>query len=454
MKNSVHDNGGFIGRVANYAAVDYYTTLESNNYAVENGVYTNVSMATGFTSSTNVVFSTDGTKVYFHESGTRNGNYATLSTPSDLSTASSLTSYSVRNNISVQGLTFNPTGTMLYYVGSSGNIYISALSTAWDISTRGSETILSLGIPSPIDFQFNNDGTKAYTMRSGNIYLWPLSTAYDFTTKGSIVSKSLGISGQEGFRFNNDGTKLFALHGQASPGARIVEYSLSTAYDITSAGAGTTHSDISTQLSDPRGFTFSHDGTNFYVVGENNANVYEYSFTSTVTFNQNKKNTAVWSMGAHYLNREATPQGGYRYIKWHITDIKSMSASMTQISELYLKYNGSNISWGSATITNPGGNNPSSEQPSKLIDGDEYSKVLDNNIDQGGGSIFIIDAGVGNLFGFDSYYYVTGNDTSARDPISWTIEGSNNGTNYTVLHTVTNATITDSRIADTQTFTL
>jgi len=304
MKNSVHDNGGFIGRVADYTAEDYYTTLEPTNYAVENGVYTNVSMATGFASSTNVVFSTDGTKVYFHESGTRYGNYATLSTPSDLSTASSLTSYSVRNGTSTQGLTFNPTGTMLYYVNNSGNIYISPLSTAWDISTRHSETIISLGIGNPVDFQFNNDGTKAYTMRSGNIYFWPLSTAYDFTTRGSIVSKYLVIGGQEGFRFNSDGTKLFTLHGQTSPGARIVEYSLSTAYDTTSVGAGTTHSDIGTQVSDPRGFTFSHDGTNFYVVGENNTNVYEYSFTSNLTVNQNKKNTGVWSMDADYLNAE------------------------------------------------------------------------------------------------------------------------------------------------------
>jgi DNA-binding beta-propeller fold protein YncE len=302
MKNSVHDNGGFIGRVADYTAEDYYTTLESTNYAVENGVYTNVSMATGFASSTNVVFSTDGTKVYFHESGTSNGNYATLSTPSDLSTASSLTSYSVRNNISVQGLTFNPTGTMLYYVGYSGNIYISALSTAWDISTRGSETIISLGISIPTDFQFNNDGTKAYVMRSANIYVWTLSTAYDFTTRGTRIGQSLGSGDQQGFRFNSDGTKLFTLHGQDNSGARIVEFSLSTAYDINSIGAGTTHSDIGTQVSDPHGFTFSHDGTNFYVVGENNTNVYEYSFTSNVIINHNKKNSGIWSMDADYLN--------------------------------------------------------------------------------------------------------------------------------------------------------
>jgi len=182
--------------------------------------------------------------------------------------------------------------------------------------------------------------------------------------------------------------------------------------------------------------------------------VADYAATDYYTSgSQNKKNSGVWSMDAHYLNTEVTPLG-YRYIKWYITDINSMSASMTQISELYLQNNGSTITWGSATITNPEGSNPGSESPPNLIDGSINTKVLDFNVDQGGGSIFIIDAGVGNLFDFNSYYYVTGNDTPARDPISWTIEGSNDGTNYTVLHTVSNATITSSRRANTQTFTL
>ena len=182
--------------------------------------------------------------------------------------------------------------------------------------------------------------------------------------------------------------------------------------------------------------------------------------TKTINTPTTSSASGVWSLQEQYeaATNNTWPKYnlayGYRYIKWHITDIKSMSASMTQISELYLKYNGSNISWGSATITNPGGSNPSAESPPNLIDGSETNKVLDFNIDQGGGTIFIIDAGDGNIFNFDSYYYVTGNDTATRDPISWTMEGSNDGTNYTVLHTVTNATITSDRRADTQTFTI
>ena len=184
--------------------------------------------------------------------------------------------------------------------------------------------------------------------------------------------------------------------------------------------------------------------------------------TKTINTPTTSSASGVWSLQEQYEAETdnvwpkytPTPVGYHRYIKWHITDIRDISVSMTQITELYLKYNGSVVSWGSATITNPGGSNPSNEAPPKLIDGSETSKVLDYNIDVDGGTIFIIDAGVGNIFSFDSYYYVTGNDVAGRDPITWTFEGSNDGTNYTVLHTVTNATIPNTRRADTQTFTL
>ena len=145
----------------------------------------------------------------------------------------------------------------------------------------------------------------------------------------------------------------------------------------------------------------------------------------------------------------------HRYLKWSITAYKgNTSETIIQVSELYLKYTGSAVSWGSATITNPNGNNPSNEGPANLIDGNISSKVLDFDIDVNGSSVFIIDAGSGNTLQADSYYYVTGGDAEQRDPISWTIEGSNDGTNYTVLHTVTNATITTSRRTSTQEFSM
>jgi len=304
MKNSVHDNGGFIGRVADYAAEDYYTVLQQGSaYEVANAAYTNVSISTGYTSTHGVVFSADGTKVYFQSAG--NTNFATLSTPSDLSTASSLTSVSSGAS-SVQSITFNPTGTTVFYTDYGGNIHFASLSTASDLTTKGSQTTISSGISAIRDLQFNNDGTKLYLIKSGSIYSFPLASAYTITSTDvastNRTTQSIAGADPQGFRFNSDGTKLFVIHGKDSPGSRIVEYSLSTAYDITTIGTAITHTTTASQVNDAHDFTFSHDGTNFYVVGVNSSNVYEYIAANTV--NANKKNTGVWSMDADYLNAE------------------------------------------------------------------------------------------------------------------------------------------------------
>ena len=308
MKNSVHDNGGFIGRVADYASEDYYTVLQQGSaYEVANAAYTNVSLATGYTSTHGVVFSADGTKVYFQSAG--NTNFATLSTASDLSTASSLTSVSSGAS-SVQSITFNSTGTTVFYTNYGGNIYFASLSTAFDLTTKGSQTTISSGISAIRDLQFNNDGTKLYLIKSGSIYSFPLASAYTITStdvaSSNRTTQSLTGGDQQGFRFNPDGTKLFVIHGNGYSSS-ILEYSLSTAYDITTIGSATTHTTTASQVSDATDIAFSHDGRKFVIVGANNSNVYEFGSNVVVNSigNANKKNTGVWSMDADYLNAEA-----------------------------------------------------------------------------------------------------------------------------------------------------
>ena len=307
MKNSVHDNGGFIGRVADYTAEDYYTIQQGSAYKVANATYTNVSLATGHTSTVGIVFSADGTKVYFQND--TETKFATLSTPSDLSTAGSLTTVS-SGATSLQSITFNSTGAKVYYVKYHGELYFADLSTAWDLTTKGSNTSVNTSITGIRDLQFNNDGTKLYVIRSGSVYSYPLATAYTITStdvaSSNRTTQSIPASDQQGFRFNSDGTKLFVIHGNGNLSS-LLEYSLSTAYDITTIGSATTHTTTASQVSDAHDFTFSHDGTKFYVVGLNNSNVYEY--TSLTTVNANKKNTGVWSMDADYLNAELTVTG-------------------------------------------------------------------------------------------------------------------------------------------------
>ena len=46
---------------------------------------------------------------------------------------------------------------------------------------------------------------------------------------------------------------------------------------------------------------------------------------------------------------------------------------------------------------------------------------------------------------FNGYRWATANDEEGRDPKSWTIAGSNNGTTWTTLHTVSGFSATATR---------
>lgn len=135
----------------------------------------------------------------------------------------------------------------------------------------------------------------------------------------------------------------------------------------------------------------------------------------------------------------------YRYIRWIITDLKNFStANSVQVSEFVLRYDGANISMSGSTVTNPGGNNPGFEGPSNLKDGSTSTKLLDFNIKSSPfTSTIIFD--MGSQVTFNEYYWATANDAEERDPKSWTISGSNDGTTYTTLHTVTGFTATSAR---------
>ena len=89
-------------------------------------------------------------------------------------------------------------------------------------------------------YTFKPDGTSFWVTDVGNGKLneIQLSTAYDLSTVGSYTSPhrtvTLGDPGNGNFMYsfwNNDGTKLFCIN---QSGQQAREYSVSSAYDITS----------------------------------------------------------------------------------------------------------------------------------------------------------------------------------------------------------------------------
>ena len=265
----------------------------ASGYDIANASYDSVSFSVNSQDTTpyRVIFKPDGTKMYVV--GLQNDDLYqySLSTAWDLSTASydSVSfSFNGQDNIPISAV-FNDDGTKLFLVGGTADIvYQYSLSTAYDISTLSYDSVTfnpSAQTTSPSGIEFNTDGTIMYLLHAGvtpAIYQYSLSTAFDIST-ASYASKSFDPSSQgtqaRDIRFNSDGTKLFYISDDASD--NVYQYSLSTAFDISTASYDSVSFSVNSQASLPVGIFFKSDGTKMYVVDNTTDTVYQYSTSGT-----------------------------------------------------------------------------------------------------------------------------------------------------------------------------
>jgi hypothetical protein len=98
----------------------------------------------------------------------------------------------------------------------------------------------------------------------------------------SYDSKSFSVAGQTtnpyGLRMSADGTRVIVLDRVDS---NLVQYNLSTAYDITTAVAQGSEFSLSTQTTSPMGITVSNSGAKVYVSTETSPdNIYQYDLST------------------------------------------------------------------------------------------------------------------------------------------------------------------------------
>ena len=206
-----------------------------------------------------------------------------LSTAFDVSSASYLNYYA--SGVAAQSMSFNNDGTKLFLL-TANQIREYSVSTAFDTSSTVSLTTytsLSSQESSMTGFAFNNDGTKMFTVGYNNdkVYEYALSTAFDVSSSSLSFTDSLSISSQEQIpteiRFNLDGTKMYITGNE---GRDINEYTLSTAFDISST---VTHKGSYSLISSdfyPSGFSFNNDGTKLFTTGTSFDRVNEHSLTT------------------------------------------------------------------------------------------------------------------------------------------------------------------------------
>lgn len=184
------------------------------------------------------------------------------------------------------GLAFKPDGTKVYIVEqlSTGTVRQYGLSTAWDITTASSDSIsksLSAQDSTGYNVAFKPDGTKMYYIGFNDVvYQYSLSPAWDITS-ASYDSISYSVNAIDAITrnmfFGADGTKLYTVGDNNNS---IYQHTLGTAWDLSTASSDSTSVSVAGQETNPSAVTFNNNGTVMLVTGTNTATVYQYNLTT------------------------------------------------------------------------------------------------------------------------------------------------------------------------------
>ena len=128
---------------------------------------------------------------------------------------------------------------------------------------------------------FKTDGTKMYILGSitDDIFQYSLSTAWDITT-ATYDSKSFSFNGEDDtpgdIYFKSDGTKMYMV---GNTNNKVYQYTI-TSWDVSTASYDSVFIDVTSQESAPTGLTFNSDGTKMYICGGATDSIYQYSMTA------------------------------------------------------------------------------------------------------------------------------------------------------------------------------
>jgi len=232
--------------------------------------------------STNVTGLTPNALYYVQDDGALlSGNI-----PYSISGASPTTAFTISQDSVPTGIAFNTSGSKMFICGrTNSSVFQYSLSSAFDVSTASYDSVsfsFSAQQTTAAGMAFNADGTSMYVLSYGaaTVYQYTLSSGFDLTT-ASYASKSFSVSSQEGephgIAFNTSGTKLYIVGVNNDT---VYQYSLSSAFDVSTASYDSVSFSIGSQEAIPLGLTFGDSGNKMYVIGTNGDDINEYSLSS------------------------------------------------------------------------------------------------------------------------------------------------------------------------------
>ena len=261
-------------------------------------------------------WSPDGRHFYISWSGDYIKHYECTS-PFNLSGASETTFNVYDYESDTLSLEVSPNGRYLYFGGynrDTANQF--TMVNAWDISNfatldqfnagyeQQNKRMANIFSQGSVDgsvrgCEFNDDGTKFYLTGYGddNVQQFSLSTAYDIGTHSYDGAYYIGGDGHTqpfNIRWNNDGTKFFVCNYSSD---KIIEYSVSTAYDVTSTVTEEAEYSVSSREAQPTDVGFNADGTKMYVVGQNGDEINEWTLSTGFDLSSTITHVSATSLG-------------------------------------------------------------------------------------------------------------------------------------------------------------
>ncbi len=233
-------------------------------------------------------FSKDGTNLYVLAGATRTTARVcqyVLSTPFKLSTAG----YQVGRDLIVGALHttiysvyINPSGTRLFF-GASGAIYSVTFSTPYNLATARTDVkafYLGTQDSTPSRLYISPDGVKLYCLGTTTflIFQYTLATAWDISTASydnKFFSPTTQDTSPQGLFFKPDGTILYVVGITTDT---VYQYNLSTPWDVSTAVYASKSKSISAQEANARAIFITPDGLKLYLIGVTGDDINEYTF--------------------------------------------------------------------------------------------------------------------------------------------------------------------------------
>jgi hypothetical protein len=262
------------------------TAVVTKGTGITSWVYSgnSFSVTTQESTPTGLFFKPDGTAMYINGSTGDRVNQYSLSTPWLVTSATFVNFISVSaQDTSSQDVFFKPDGTTMFILGDTNNaVFQYTLSTAWDITTAtyaSKSFIFTTQDAIPVGLWFKPDGLTMYMLGATNdaIFQYTLSVAWDVST-ATYANKSFSVATQETsggqLCLSADGTKFWII---GSSGNDINEYTIGTAWDITTASFVNNVYIGFQELTALGLFIDSTANNRVYVVGSSNDTVYQYN---------------------------------------------------------------------------------------------------------------------------------------------------------------------------------